>query len=39
MDQNLWLRNTAKFMFFDICDFDFDPMTLVLKLYLDMVVT
>ena len=33
------LRNTEKFMLFDVCDLDFDLMTLVLELDLDMMVT
>ena len=33
------LRNTKKFMLFDVCDLEFDLMTLVLELDLDMMVT
>ena len=39
MGQKLWLRNTENFMLFNACDPHFDPMTLILKLDLDMVVT
>ena len=39
MVQKLWLRNTEKLTLFDVCDLDRDPVTLVLKLDLDMLVT
>ena len=29
---------TGKFMFFNVCDLNLDPLTLILKLDLDMVV-
>ena len=39
MVQKLWLRHTEKLMLIYACDLDYDPMTLVLKLDLDMMVT
>ena len=39
MFQKLCLRNTGKFILFDSCDIDFDLITLVLKLDLDIMVT
>ena len=39
MVQKLWLGNTENVMLFDACDIDLDPMTLILKLDLDMMVT
>ena len=37
--QKLWLTNTEKFMLISACYLDFDQMTLVLELDLDMMVT
>ena len=39
MVQKLWLRNTEKCMLFNACDLNFYPVTLVLKLDLDIMVT
>ena len=37
--QKLWLRNTKKIMLFNACDLGLDPMTLILELDLDTIVT
>ena len=39
MVQKLWLEDTDNFLLFDAWDLDRDPMTLVLKLVLDIMVT
>ena len=39
MVEILWLKNTDNFMLFYTCDLDLDPVTLVPKLYLDIIVT
>ena len=39
MVQKLWLRNIEKTRLSDTCDPDHDPVTLVLKLELDIMVT
>ena len=39
MVQMLWLRNIGKLVLFDSFDLDFDPMTLILNLDLNIMVT